>query len=257
MFDNKYVIPQIYQMMEENGYTNAQGSSYLWLNEMEWIPIEKIIEFGRERHGNKTLIPFAFTGGGDKWVWVFEENNEVCSIGLCENAEPTGIYYAKNMEDAILRQVIEYVADSNFYIDKEYAESYQISEEELIRKLQDWKNRFEGIINAQYIDVLNSLTKLKIKKTKCQYGEWYALLNIEEQNELIDKYIKFDMIDKEFELQKNEEEYDEFYACAIRVKEVLNKTEKDNINENELIEISKYNCPNEIMLLNGLSIWRG
>lgn len=200
MVDNKYVIPQIYQMMEEKGYTSVNGNFYLWLNEMEWIPIEKIIELGGEKHGDKWVIQFAFTGAGDKWVWVFEENNEVCSIGLCENAEPTGVYYAKNMEDAILRQVIEYVASNDFYIEKEYADPFQISEEELIKKLNDWKNRFEGIINAQYIDILNRLTKLKLKKVKCQYGEWYALLSIEEQNELIDKYIKFDMIDKEFEL---------------------------------------------------------
>ena len=32
----------------------------------------------------------------------------------------------KNTEDAILRQIIEYVASSNFYLVKDEAESYQI-----------------------------------------------------------------------------------------------------------------------------------
>lgn len=199
MIDKK-IIPMTYQLMEQNGYTHAHGNAYLWLNEMEWIPIESIIENEEEKHGDMSLIPFAFTGGGDKWVWVFEKNKETYRVGLCENAEPTGIYYAKNMEDAILRQIIEYVTDSNFYINKEQAESYQISEEEVIKKIQNWKKCFEGIIETQYIDILNELSTLKLKKIKCQYGEWYALLSIHEQNELIEKYLKFDRMDEEFEL---------------------------------------------------------
>lgn len=118
---------------------------------------------------------------------------------MYENAEPTGIYYAKNIEDAILRQIIEYVSDSNFYIDKSNAEVFQISEKELKLMLKKWKNCFEGILNYQYIDLINNLSCLNLKTIKCQYGEWVALLTIEEQNQLIDKYLKFDRMDKEYE----------------------------------------------------------
>lgn len=90
---------------------------------------------------------------------------------------------------------------------------------------------------------------------KCEVGTYLKLTWTEKE------FCIVGIIDTFYEsiiyFDENEEEYDEFYACAIRVKEVLNKTEMDNITENELIEISKYNCPNEIMLLNGLSIWRG
>ena len=49
------------------------------------------------------------------------------------------------------------------------------------------------------IKVVDELSQLSLKYIKGQYGEWYALLTLEEQDELIDKYIKFDLFDKEFE----------------------------------------------------------
>ena len=105
----------------------------------------------------------------------------------------------KNIEDAILRQIIEYVASSNFYLVEDEAESYQINEKELKTQLEKWKNNFSGIINDEYIDIIEKLGELSLKHIKCQYGEWYALLTLEEQDELIDKYIKFDLLDEEFE----------------------------------------------------------
>ena len=127
------------------------------------------------------------------------DNGEEYSVGLCERAETTGIYYAKNTEDAILRQIIEYVASSNFYLVEDEAESYQINEKELKTQLEKWKNNFSGIINDEYINIIEKLSELSLKHIKCQYGEWYALLTLEEQDELIDKYIKFDLLDEEFE----------------------------------------------------------
>lgn len=45
MFEKKCIIPYTYQIMEQRGYTIAESASYVWLNEMEWIPIEKIKEY--------------------------------------------------------------------------------------------------------------------------------------------------------------------------------------------------------------------
>lgn len=192
-------IPLIYRKMDERGYTNAQNNLYLWLNEMEWIPIDEIEKYEYEEGETKSIIPFAITGAGDKWVWVGTNEDEDYAVGLCERAESNGIYYAKNTEDAILRQIIEYVASSNFYLVEDNAESYQVSEAELKRQLNQWKNNFRGIINDEYIKVVDELSQLSLKYIKCQYGEWYALLTLEEQDELIDKYIKFDLFGKEFE----------------------------------------------------------
>ena len=199
MLDKNYTISMVYRKMNERGYTNADSALYLWLNEMEWMPIDRIKEYEHDEGETKSVIPFAFTGAGDKWVWVIADNKEEYPVGLCENAETNGVYYAKNTEDAILRQIIEYVASSNFYLTENEAESYQISEKELKNQLEELKNSFKGIINDEYIDIIEELSGLNLKHIQCQYGEWYALLTLEEQDELINKYIKFDLLDKEFE----------------------------------------------------------
>ena len=105
----------------------------------------------------------------------------------------------KQLLIAILRQIIEYVASSNFYLVEDEAESYQINEKELKTRSEKWKNNFSGIINAEQINIIEQLSELSLKHIKCQYGQWYALLTLEEQDELIDKYIKFDLLDEEFE----------------------------------------------------------
>ena len=197
MIDKNYTIPSVYQKMNERGFFNLE--TYLWLNEMEWMPIDKIKEYEYDEGETKSIVPFAITGAGDKWVWVVNDKNKEYCVGLCERAESNGIYYSKNTEDAILRQIIEYVASSNFYLIKEDAESYQVSEKELKIQLEGWKNNFRGILNDEYINIIDKLSELSLKYIKCQYGEWYALLTLEEQDELINKYIKFDLIDKEFE----------------------------------------------------------
>ena len=193
----KYKIPLVYQKMDERGYTTQEN--YLWLNEMEWTSINKIREYEYDESESELIIPFAFTGGGDKWVWIVNDENKEYCVGLCENAEINGIYYAKNTEDAILRQIIEYVSDSNFYVSESKAKSYQISENELMQCLETWKNCFKGILNENYLNIIDNLRKLKLKHIESQYGEWDALLTLDERNELLDKYINFDLIDKEFE----------------------------------------------------------
>lgn len=193
----KYKIPLIYQKMDEQGYTTQEN--YLWLNEMEWISINKIREYEYDEGESELIIPFAFTGGGDKWVWIVNDENKEYCVGLCENAEINGIYYAKNTEDAILRQIIEYVSDSNFYVSELKAKSYQISENELMQCLETWKNCFKGILNENYLNIIDNLRKLKLKHIESQYGEGDALLTLDERNELLDKYINFDLKDKEFE----------------------------------------------------------
>lgn len=192
-----YKIPLVYQKMHERGYLDPEN--YLWLNEMEWIPINKIDKYEYDEGESRVIIPFAFTGGGDKWVWVINDENREYSVGICENGEVNGVYYAKNLEDAILRQIIEYVSDSNFYIHESKAKSYQINESELMQQLENWKNSFKGILNESYLEILDDLRKLNLKRIKSVYGEWDALLTLTERNAIIDKYINFDLLDKEFE----------------------------------------------------------
>lgn len=169
MINSNYRIPSVYKKMNKRGFLDSE--SYLWLDEMEWMSIDEIKEY---------------------------ENKEYY-VGLCSWGEWNGIYYAKNTEDAIFRQIIEYVASSNFYLIKEEAESYQVGQEELKKQLDNWRKSFQGILNNEYLNIINMLSQLNLKYTTSKYGEWYALLSIEEQDELIEKYIKFDLLDEEFE----------------------------------------------------------
>lgn len=193
----EYKVPSLYKIMDKRGFFNSK--SYLWLNDMEWLSIDKIEKYEHEKGESKAVIPFAFTSGGDKWVWVINTSNEDYPVGLCYREEWNGVYYAKNMEDAIFRQIIEYVASSNFYLNLKDAESYQISEYKLKFLLRYWEKSFTGILNDKYLDVINGFLDLKLKKVKNKYGEWYALLTLEEQDKLINKFINFDLLNKEFE----------------------------------------------------------
>ncbi|WP_283592162.1 hypothetical protein [Clostridium butanoliproducens] len=199
MINSNYKIPLLYKKMDERGWLDKNNKSYLWLNEMEWMTIDEIKEYEYDDRENKLLIPFAFTGGGDKWVWVVDDVDKEYYVGFCPSGEWNGNYYAKNTEDAIFRQTIEYVSDSNFYLIKEESKSYQVGEEELKKQLTTWGKNFQGVLNNEYLNVIDMLSQLSLKYTKNKYGEWYALLSIEEQDELIEKYIKFDLLDEEFE----------------------------------------------------------
>ena len=192
----KYSVPEVYKKMNQKGF--LAGDSYLWLNEMEWMSPEKITAYEYEDGERKDIVPFAFTGAGDKWVWVLNETGDY-PVGLCECAEVNGIYYAKNTEDAILRQIIEYTGGAYFYNSLKEAKSYQISEKELIALLQKWADAFRGILCETYIDIIDTLSKMHLKRIQSRYGEWYALLSEDEVSEMIHKYLDFEQMDEEFE----------------------------------------------------------
>lgn len=196
MISKAYKIPLIYQKMNQRGFFELK--TFLWLNDMEWMSIDRIKQYEYDNGENPFIITFAITGGGDKWVWIVNNENKEYPVGLCERGEINGIYYAKNTEDAILKEIIEYVTDSNFYLNKNEAKSYQISESELKLQLKKWKNSFKGILNDEYLEVISILEKLKLKYIENQYGAWYALLTLEEEKDLLYQYVKFDLIDKEF-----------------------------------------------------------
>lgn len=187
-------IPVIYKKMSAAGLLNSD--TILWLDDMEWIPIERIQEYEYEEGESRFIIPFAHTARDDKWVWV--KDDDEYRVGLCENAEINGVYYANNTEDAIMRNIIEYLSSADFYRNKDEALSYQISEDELKKRINNWKNQLNSIICNKYIDLLESFGRLTLKKCKHENGDWDALLSYEERDDLLERYIKFDMINQEF-----------------------------------------------------------
>ena len=56
-------------------------------------------------------------------------------------------------------------------------------------------------------------------------------------------------------LDMEDSEYDEFYACAIRIEKVIGNLQEDNISPGNLMELSKSNPPSRIELKDGTLIW--
>ena len=61
MLSEVFRIPEIYTEMSRKGFFNKD--TFLWLNDMEWIPIEKIGDYEYEDGESRSVVPFAFTGG--------------------------------------------------------------------------------------------------------------------------------------------------------------------------------------------------
>lgn len=212
-------IPAVYKEMEKRGFIDMETyhsffeyGTYLVLHDVEWMQMDEIVQYEYEEGESRNIIPFAINGGGDKWVWVTDKNNY---IGLCDHADTVGEFYARNMEELILRQIFHYAAWSDFYIDETDLDStpkpweseadvkrrlqFWESEEDLKRRLQDWRNRLEGILKEEHLKVIDDLGKMHLKRLKQGKKGYCALLTEEELEELEEKYLRFDLMGKEFE----------------------------------------------------------
>lgn len=190
-------IPNLYNKFVKMGYTGWNSESYIWMFELEWMQTEDVINYKYDENESMEILPFAFTGHGDKWVFV---NNNTCEpyIGLCYLEDTEGFYYAKNFEDAILKNVLEFVSSSSFYVNEKDAESYEMSEDELQFYLEKYSNNFTGLIKPKYIKLIDSLRKKKLKKYNDNYCEWHALLSLDEAAEIMKTYLDFCMMNKSF-----------------------------------------------------------
>lgn len=56
-------------------------------------------------------------------------------------------------------------------------------------------------------------------------------------------------------LDEDEDGYEEFYACALKVKKIIRNLKENKTNVNQLIEISQKNQPIRIILKDGGIIW--
>ncbi len=205
MSEREIQIPNIYKKMSEKGFFNKE--TYFWFYEMRWMDIDKICTYEYEDYESRLVIPFAITGGGDRWLWIKNNESDEYYVGLHEHIEDNGVYYAKNLEDALIRNIIEYVSSASFYVEYDKNRSYQISEGELKKELSHWRACLTGLICDDYIELIKYFETLKLKLVRKdykggKYSEWYALLDEIEMKEVIDKYVKFELIEEEFEVYK-------------------------------------------------------
>jgi hypothetical protein len=57
-------------------------------------------------------------------------------------------------------------------------------------------------------------------------------------------------------LELEDEDYDEYFACALKILSIENNLSGKVLSENTLLEVSKQNKPSKIFLENGVLIWQ-
>lgn len=193
---NTFKFPKMYEYINSLGWLTYSNYSYLWIPDIEWLDIDTIKTYKVEGLKNN-CIPFAKAPNGDIWIWYCDNNDT--KIGLCYHDDIEGVFYAKNIEELILKKIIEFFADTFFYIEGKEKESYQMSESKAKSILRDWINKLKDIIPKEWIDELEKIAKLSLKYCdNKEYGSYYAFLTWEEANQIINKYFSFEFQDESF-----------------------------------------------------------
>lgn len=201
-FDKRH-LPELYQNMHEMGYLTYPAENYVWMSEMEWMPYEEVINYEYEDGVTQEVLPFAFTGGGDPWVFI-ENGSYEPYIGLYCHPEEEGEYYAENFEDAILKNIIEFAEHPAIWLDedgnpRDESENIEHKLESIHEQLREYCKVYEHLLRGSYLDVIAHLATLPFQK--CTFngnGHWLALLSHEDAEALIKQHLDFKQMDKTF-----------------------------------------------------------
>jgi hypothetical protein len=114
-------LPTGYRVWTSKKYTDfhaGHNNLYLWVHEAEWIPLEEMFDLDLGRDLGRTgvlpgLIPFAFTGAGDRWCWNsnFSTAEGEYEIWLCLHDEELGENYAPTFAAWFYRTCLEHASD--------------------------------------------------------------------------------------------------------------------------------------------------
>lgn len=184
-------IPDLYHALIKRGCVDYKSSQYLWLFEWEWKQVEEVINYQYEEYESRDMLPFAFTGRGDKYVFVDNGSKEPY-IGLCALVETEGEYYAKNLEEAIVKDILELV--SSAWLD-------ELDIDNLGFLLEKYTYALDGIAKHEYIELINDLKTKELRKFHDDYCEWYALLSFDEADEMMKTYLDCELDGKTFTWQ--------------------------------------------------------
>lgn len=129
---------------------------------MEWMPMEEVMNYKYDEDVTQEVLPFAFMGSGDPWVFI-ENGTSEPYIGRYYHPELDGEYCARNFEDVILLNIIEFAESAGISLDKNGAIKTIFETEEVINQ-------------------------------ECSFGNdrWLALLNSYNTDALIEQHLHFD-----------------------------------------------------------------
>ncbi|WP_160685612.1 hypothetical protein [Clostridium sp. C2-6-12] len=214
MFDREnFLFPELFLSMDQFGWLepnnflgrdNFDSQKYLWLYDMRWLTCSKIINYEYEEEADY-IVPFAYTGGGDKWVWYLNDKSKL-PVALCPKDDDEAVIYAGSIEAAIFRQILEFVSQNNFYYEDK--KEWEMDEITAKKHLINWKNKFKKWFKKEWIDELDDIISKDLKLYEHKFdryiSKYYVFITPEEANEIIEKYIDFDLINKSFIWTKEE-----------------------------------------------------
>lgn len=193
------VLPQIYKDLDEKGYTNYRNfksfydidQNYLWFINLTWLSYDQVIrEEFKEFHKIK-MIPFATTNGGDCWCLDLNHKDYV-PIVCCYHDDGEAEYYAKTMEAALFRQILEFAC--NEFTDSEIRDedSIEIGKEIILNWISKLEKYFPNEWISELINIVNNKDYVESS------SGYVTMISESKYDELIKKYIDFDLLDKKF-----------------------------------------------------------
>ena len=170
-------LPPLFREIWRLGF--CSGDTFLIMPDMEWMPLQDIIDYRFEDYQLPGLVPFAFTAGGDLWCWqavpdALAEPHVVECPHDCEE----GSVYAPDFQTAIYRHLLEAAAGQHI------AEQDLLDEVELIRQCCD---RFRSLLSqrqAGKLDEVLSRSPQSAVLPARRPTRWHFLLSREEGRQL-------------------------------------------------------------------------
>jgi hypothetical protein len=110
-----FCFPSEYTAMHRKGWLQFDPARrglpqpYLWMNEMEWLSLQDMLDFEFPTYCKPGFVPFAFTGGGDHWCWYPEHAADgVTPVVLCPRDSTAGEFYAPSFTGSLYRQILDF-----------------------------------------------------------------------------------------------------------------------------------------------------
>ncbi|MCB2362148.1 hypothetical protein [Clostridium estertheticum] len=203
-----FCFPEMFLSMNDLGWLDSNNivygeslvsQKYLWLYDMRWLTCNKVINYEYDEDESDSIVPFAYTSGGDKWAWYLEDK-PLLPVVFCPHDDDEGIIYAENIEAAVFRQILEFASQNNFNLEE--CKSWEMDVQMAKKHLVNWKNKFKKWFKKEWINELDKLISSDLKYYENKFarhtGRYYVFITPEEANEKIEKYLNFDLLNKPF-----------------------------------------------------------
>lgn len=197
-----FALPAEYREMQERGwfgpitaeegqdvYAHPRLHAYLWLNEMEWMPLAQIVNFELPSYCKPpvVLIPFARSGGGDYWCWSpHHATRGVVPVVSCPHDSCMGEVYARDFVSSLYRQILDF-AHAGF-------DQAAVARRHLGRWLDDLGPYFK----PTWRQTVASLREGPIKSWKIGKFKARGLLLPEEHAAIVKRDLVFPKLDEQF-----------------------------------------------------------